>query len=420
MKYGLFILLLYTHSGIAQMADTLSLKACQDEAIAHFPLLKQQELLQQVSQLRRENIQADYLPKLNLNGQATYQSDVIQFPLSMPGAELPELPKERWQVSLDINQPIYSGGGRAARQLLEEQQLAIDMQQQEVNIQQLKPMVQQSYFSILLARQSEEILLGTRDLLQDKLKTVEAGLRGGVALPADALRLRSKIARLEQQLAELTARENAALHTLSTLTGFEITEATALRTPEVSIANTNIDRPELELLALQSQNLGAQSQLISTENKPMLSAFAQGGFGYPNPLNFFEINTSPYYQAGVRLQWKFMDWGSIKRKREEVSLQQQILSTEEENLERNIRIQLEQQEADMSRYQQLLEQDEEIISMMQQIRQYASRQLDQGIITPTDYLDDVHEEQKARLNHSLHYIQLIQAKVAYLTEKGLY
>ncbi|MDF9798280.1 outer membrane protein TolC [Catalinimonas alkaloidigena] len=420
MKYGIFILLLYAHSGIAQMADTIGLKACQDEAIARFPLLKQQDLLRQASQLRRENTLADYLPRLSLNGQVTYQSDVIQFPLGMPGTELPELPKERWQAYLDINQPIYSGGSRAARQSLEEQQLAIDIQQKEVNIQQLKPRVQQSYFSILLARQSEEILKTTTKLLLDKLRSVEAGVRGGVALPADALRLRSEIAKLKQQMAELSARENAAMQTLSTLTGFDITEATALRTPVINITDPEIDRPELELLTLQSRKLGAQSQLIGTDNKPKISVFAQGGLGYPNPLNFFEINTSPYYQAGVRMQWQFMDWGRTQRKQEEVSIQQQIISTEEENLERNIRIRLEKQEADISRYQQLMEQDEEIISMMEEVRQYASRQLDQGIITPTEYLDDVHEEQKARLNHSLHQIQLIQAQVAYLTEKGIY
>lgn len=421
MKHGIFLILtLLSFGAFAQQGSTLSLQEVQQLAELHFPLLRQDDLQRQSHVLRQQNIKAAYLPDISLKGTASYQSEVVQLPFSMPGVENPELPNERWQLFLDISQPIYTGGSKTIRQALEEQQLAIDLQQQQISLQQLKPLVLQQYFSVVLSRQSEEILQSTRQLLAEKLQTLEAAVRGGIALPSEVLRVRSEISRLEQLLEETAARQLASLQSLSLLTGTNISEETAFLLPEFSQQADGLDRPELQLFTMQSDQLASRSRLLQTQLKPALSAFAQGGLGYPNPFNFFDASTSPYYQAGLRLQWQFWDWHKTSREQQQLSLQQQMLDAQQSNLERNIRIRLEQLEADMARYQAMIRQDEELIGLQQEIRQYASRQLDQGVITSTDYLNDVHAEQTARLNYSLHQMQLVQAQIAYLTEKGIY
>ena len=60
-----------------------------------------------------------------------------------------------------------------------------------------------------------------------------------------------------------------------------------------------IDRPEQELFQLQRNLILAQSDLITAARKPKLSAFAQAGIGYPNPLNLLDNNPAPYGLIGA-------------------------------------------------------------------------------------------------------------------------
>ncbi|MCB0469375.1 MAG: TolC family protein, partial [Flavobacteriaceae bacterium] len=47
-------------------------------------------------------------PQLNLEAQATYQSDVTEVPL--PNSPIEPLNKDQYRATLSINQLIYNGG----------------------------------------------------------------------------------------------------------------------------------------------------------------------------------------------------------------------------------------------------------------------------------------------------------------------
>jgi hypothetical protein len=105
--------------------STLSLEYCYEQAIRSYPLSKQKELLNSKSNLKIANLKKNFLPEINLNSQATYQSEVTEISISMPEITLPtnpptpinipdpdtpELPKDQYKLTLDINQLIYDGG----------------------------------------------------------------------------------------------------------------------------------------------------------------------------------------------------------------------------------------------------------------------------------------------------------------------
>jgi hypothetical protein len=62
--------------------------------------------------------------------------------------------------------------------------------------------------------------------------------------------------------------------------------------------------------------------------------------------------------------------------------------------------------------------DEEIIDLREQVKKASLAQLDNGIITPDDYLRVVNEEDLARQSLIIHQIQLLQAQINYQTTLG--
>jgi hypothetical protein len=75
------LLLLLTVSVFSQ--EKITLEECYDLVNKNYPLAKQTELLSEQNKLDVSVIKASKLPQLDFSAQATYQSDVIEFPISL-------------------------------------------------------------------------------------------------------------------------------------------------------------------------------------------------------------------------------------------------------------------------------------------------------------------------------------------------
>lgn len=62
--------------------DSITLENCYVLSRQNYPLLKQQRILETIKDYTIENLSKGYLPNLSINGQASYQSDVTELPLS--------------------------------------------------------------------------------------------------------------------------------------------------------------------------------------------------------------------------------------------------------------------------------------------------------------------------------------------------
>jgi len=400
-------------------ADTLSLAQAFNLAEVNFPLLRQQDYNNALARVNLEKLEINYLPSLHLSGQATYQSEVVSFPFNLPNAEPLQLPKERFQVTLDVNQTLYDGGSTRAMKQLEKDQNLVNNQQVQVDIHQLKQTVSSVYFAALLSAQQKEILLQNLDLLETKSETMQAAVTGGIVLESDLLKLEAEILKLEQQISQVELNRKSSLQVLEILMGKPLDRGIKLEMPRPEIKEADeTSRPEITLLDLQQQTLQSKNALTRSQYAPKLSAFVQGGVGYPNPLNFFDDELSPFYLAGVRTQWNLWSWNKSAREIQVNKIQSQQISNRKENLERNISIAMEKQKYEIDKLQQLLQKDAEIINKYKKIRLLTSSQLDQGIITTSEYLEQVNNETQAMLNQQFHEIQLNQSKINYQLEKG--
>jgi outer membrane protein TolC len=428
MRATLLLLLLGLAAAPAAAQDTLHLSALQDAALAHDPRARQLALQEQASRLRLGNLAAAWLPSLAANGQATYQSEVASIPVRIPGAEIPEPPKDRYALTLDAEQLLYDSGALRGRRGVEAARLAAERAQLEAALFPLRAEVNAAFFQALLAdaRLAEAAVL--IDDLEARLALVRAQAKNGAALPGDTAAVRAELLRALQSRDAAAAGRRAALAVLSELTGVPVADADALALPELGAAAARVraeagDRapqlhPQYAVYAAQREQLARQSAALRARTGPRLSAFGQLGYGRPG-LAQFTRDFHDYWMAGLRLHWQPWDWRTTARQREELDVQRQIVTTEAAALTARLERQVQDALATIDRLERALELDEQIVVLREQVERQARAQLAERVITPSAYIDVRTDLQNARLAWRQHRIELEQARAQYLTTLGV-
>ena len=403
-----------------QSVSNLTIDDCLEKALAKHPLQQQPALLRTASEVRLDKIETTRMPSLEWKGLGSFQSEVVQFPFEMPGVPGIDLPLYRLQTYVDASYVLSDGGMREAQKSLETAQLAAQEQQVKVELDKIKPMVTQSYFQILLLREQKNILRQSRQILQNKSQQLEAGLRHGVVLESDVHKLTVEDLRLQSEIDQIQGQIEGALATLEQLVGEPLDTATRLVVPslEKSAWNLPAPRPEFELFVQQKQAVLARESLIMASKKPKLAAFAQAGLGAPNPLNFFDESLSPYGILGVNFSWKITDWKQADRDRQLLSLQTKIIENQKDNFNHQLEVQSQQYQSQFAALEKVIARDLEIVQLQETILEQISAQLDHGVITTTEYIEQVNQTTLARLQQEAHLIQLQQTKASYLILRG--
>jgi outer membrane protein TolC len=171
------------------------------------------------------------------------------------------------------------------------------------------------------------------------------------------------------------------------------------------------------MFSLQQNKLDASRKLLGVKTIPHLFAFGQLGYGRPG-FDMLKNEFTDFYIVGAKLNWNFWDWNHTKKEKEILGIQNDILNTQKETFDKNIRIDLENKKAAITKAAKLIIGDEEIIGLRKKITTESSSQLDHGVITSTEYLSNLNAESQAELNLEIHKIQLIKAKIDYQATLG--
>ncbi|MDT8393136.1 MAG: TolC family protein [Bacteroidales bacterium] len=434
-KFILVFAALTTGIVYGQMPDTLSLYACHELALKSFPTSGNSDLLSAASEIRQKRLNTNYLPQVQLNGQATYQSDVTKVDVEIPpfyipppidmqftpaSPETPVPSNDQYKFTMDIYQVIYDGGITGKQKKVDQASYEIEKQQVEVEMHKLKENINQVYFSIIIMQENKKLLAVLLNELNTKLDDLQVALKNGVALQADADVLRAEIIRIEQQINETEIQKDAFVRILGKLISIELPSDIVLRLPVNNITGKVIDpaRPELQLFDTQRLMLEESKGLISSTWMPRLSGFGQLGYGNPG-LNFLENKWTPYYIVGARLNWKIWNWNQNKKDKQILGLRQDIVDRNRQAFGKNLTMSLDQHQADIRKYEQLISRDKEVIALRKNIAQTASSQLDNGVITPSDYVSRLNEQAQALLNLEIHKVKLEKARIDYLTTLGI-
>lgn len=412
------LLLLMLSLQVTAQDPVLPLDSAQQQARQNYPLLRQQEVQDNITRLQLRNIRTNYLPQVELNGQATYQSAVTSIPIKLPNVDIPELSKDQYKATIDVKQLIYDGGATASQRELQLTQQQAENQKTEVELYKLRQQVLQVYFNALLWNEH----IAAREQMMAEMKQrkerLQAGVNNGTVLASQVDQLQAELLKTDQQLFEAKTGRTAAYKVLSLLTGRDVPESTRLELPAaMQEKNNELNRPELRLFKLQSDVLQQQSKLTGTRAMPKVSAFAQGGYGRPG-LNMLENKFDFYYLAGLRLNWTLWNWRYNRTERAIIREQEQSIKTQSDAFELNTRVQLQQQSSEITNLMGAIGKDKEIVELRTRIKDVSAAQLDNGVLTVHDYLTDLNAETQAVIARKTHEIQLVYATLYYQVIKG--
>lgn len=403
----------------AQGLNKLDLQQAYDLSQKNYPVIKQKDLIKRTSAISIENLQKAFLPQVSLSGQATYQSDVTEVPIKVPGFNIESPSKDQYKVVADINQLIYDGGAIKEQKALQELNASVEDQKVEVELYKLKERINQLYLGILyLDEQLKQVDLVKADI-QTGIKRVGAQVQNGVAFKSNLNMLKAELLKADQRAIEIKSSRKGFTDALSLFIGQTLGENVQLDKPVINTVSIGeaITRPELKLYNEQTKLIGQQDRLITAKNLPKTSLFAQGGYGRPG-LNMLKNDFDLYYVGGVRFNWSLGGLYTKKKEREQVELNKKIVDIQKETFLLNTNTQLKQEESTINKLQQLVASDNEIIDLRKSVTDAAKAQLENGVITANDYLKEVNAEDQARQSLITHQVQLLQAQINYQTISG--
>lgn len=399
-----YIFLLFI--GLINAQETITIEQCYQWSRENYPLIKKQELIKKAEQYTTENALKGWLPQVNITAQATYQNDVTQFPVKLPNMNVEPLSKDQYKVFADVSQTIYDGGNIRNQKNLAKIQSEVQNIQTEVELDKLKERINQIYFGILLTDKQLLQLKLTKSDINEGIKKAEAQLKNGVIFRSNLDVLKAELVKLEQREIELKSVKQSFSQMLSYFIKKSLDENTQLQTPEKTLVTETNNRSELKLFDAQKSLIETQKKLINTKNTPKLGAFFQGGYGKPG-FNMLKNEFDTFYIAGVRLNIPITGFYTKKNDLQLLDNQSQDIEIQRENFLFNQNFTEIQQKNDLDKIQNLIDKDDELITLRKSIKKASLAQLENGVITTNDYLREVTAEEQAILTKITHEIQYL-------------
>jgi outer membrane protein TolC len=240
-----------------------------------------------------------------------------------------------------------------------------------------------------------------------------------VLLASNADILEAELLKLGQRIDESDIAIISAYKVLSILVGAEISPDTMLdqSSPEIDLALNGRDRLEYSLFSLQQEKAESMKMLSSSRLMPRLMAYGQAGYGKP-ALDMLKNEFNDFYIIGARLSWNIWNWNRTKNEKSILDMNRNIIASNRDVFTQNLSIELVRKQSEIDRYSKLIEKDQQIADIRMKIMVTYSSQLQNGIITSTEYITELRSETEALLNLRIHQVQLLRAKYDYLATAG--
>jgi hypothetical protein len=389
-----------------------------------YPSLRDGALLQDIYGLESERLDKNELPTIQWKSEARLQSESASLDPG-EGVMLPfeiDLPLYSVRTYLEAQYLIIDGNITNVQKTIKEIELQAKLQKIEVDRFALRDRINVLATGIVVLREQAELFDISLDNLDSRRQKVEAAVEYGTALESELKRIDVRKIELEAQRENILYRIKGLVATLSDLIGKDLSDEVRLIFPEMGnpLLIPGIDRPEMEFFSLQKNAIMARSELIDVQLAPKLSAFAQAGVGYPNPVNFLQDEIAPYGIAGLQFQWQITDWNKSKLDKEILQLEAAKVQNVENTFDFNLRSREAQYRSDIERISNLIAREHQIAGLQKEILDQLAVQLDEGVITSAEYIDQVNEELRARQQLIVHQVELLNTQLKFWSERGAF
>lgn len=445
----------------AGSGDTLRLETLHETAWRLDPRARQIDLHGRAARARLQRIGSRRLPQLELQGRATYQTQVPTAPSTEAVGGLPtdvatpEPPRDRYDLALELEQLLYDGGGVSGRESVERARLAERRSETRSSLYGLREELDRAYFTALLQQERAEQLRLLREDLDARRRLVAARVREGSLVPAQLAAVDAERVRVEQDLDEAETGRRAALGRLSRLLDRRIGTGDVLSLPDLSAATDAVlkrldahaagpsgaerarptgraedppeggaatapwsGRPEWTHFERVGERLAAEAALARAENRPRVSAFARGAVGRPG-LDFLDDAFGPYASVGVRMRWSFFDGGGSDAADRALRFESRIVEAEQAALGEALRRRADAVVSEIDRIRRALASDDRLVELREQQLRTAERRLEEGVTLPDAFVERRTDAFEARVRRRAHRVQLAEARARLLRTLGV-
>lgn len=400
----------------ATPSAAITLDECRRMATENYPMVKQYGLVEMSTDYSISNAKRNYLPRISISAQATYQSEVVEFSpeiqnmFSTFGVNYAGIDKDQYRATIELQQNIWDGGISKAQRKKAEAEGTSSARSIETEIYSVNERIDQLYFGILILKARQEQNIKLRELLKSNCDKIEGMLRNGTATQSDYDAVRAEQLAAEQDYRRITASCKAYCNMLSLFTGKEITPDTEFILPEaIYDPDAENRRPELSLIDARISELDAEEFALKRASNPKIGAFAQGFYGNTG-LNMFKDMTehrwSANYIVGIKLQWDISQYYTRRNTKNKITLARQQLQNNKETFLFNSDIKKKEIEGEIDKMHEIMRKDDEIIKLRRAVREAAESKYRNGVIYISDLLREITLENNAEINGKLNRIEL--------------
>ena len=398
---------------LSKSQDTIRLSDLYKDIITSNPISRISGSIDSIYQFKKNNIKVNYLPKLDLNGTATYQSDVTALDISIPipGFSVPSADKDQYKLTLDVSQLIWDGGATKSRLELEERNRILEKNKIDVELFNLKDRLTTLYFNLLILDVAKNQLDLMKVDLGKRIEELEVGVKAGTVLPSTLDALKAEQLKLMQSLDAIPAQKWSLISSINAITGKTIADNSTFIVPNPTLLdNLTCMRPELSGFTYQKDIMSASSDLVSRKRYPIIAGFIQGGYGKPG-MNMLSNKWDTFYLFGAKLSWNIWDWNSSSREKQQIKVQKGVIDQRIYSYLDTYNAQISGLKTEIDKLNKQLEKDFQIIDLLHGVTERSASLLKNGSITSANFIIDFNAESKARLDMELRKISLAMQKV---------
>lgn len=445
--YWMAALLLSIQTIQAQLSDPV-LKHLIDKAYEKSSAVKINEIRIQQTQIDRRTAKQTYLPKASVNTTYTRLNDDILFPTDMEtlllgtqrllikeavglpfNSQLPSSIKLKpvpaiqekniFKVTANSQIVVFSGGKvPLALKAIKRQENVLRISNEKERIQLIAEIVN-TYDQLSLVLASEKVLSSSAELLNEQNRFAENAIRNGLAIPLERQKVELAQERLHVKQVEFTSNKNILLEKLLQLTGIPIEQLAKLH-PDLQPILMNADslketeRTEIKLLNEAIAATEYKRKMELTDYIPKVALFGQYEFRKKD-LSLLD----PVWYAGIRLQWNIFDGFTAKNNAEKSSLDKQFYREQQQQVTELYDLAVTKATYEWKTANQKISMAQQQFSLATKIKDFVSKQYQNGLTTLTELLNAYNELEKTGLDLQSAYYEQRKVTIQLLQYKGI-
>lgn len=411
MKNRFLFLSLFFISFIS--AQKITLEEIRELALKKSPLFDKDSINFKKNTFEKEEANQFYLPKIVVNANATYQSDVTEFPDLFPGISFEKLPKDNYNLNVEIQQLLFDGGKTKKIKQLSDQQLIIDEYSNAINKRILKEKITVLFFQSIMVNKKKEILLEWLATLNKQKVILEEQIKEGISFKGDLYQIQIEILNIKQQIDEVDSDVKKIKEILTILSGVEFSENT-----ELVFQNENetdfhqLERSENHIFEGQEKKMDLNIKLLNREFLPQLFLFGKYGYGRPN-FNLLNPNFDNYYIFGLKMNWNISSFYLNKVKKNKILLQKKEIYYQKDIFNQDLEISLVSKKSDIYKIEKKIISLKEKEILEEKRCTIAKVQYENGIIPLINFLNEITRLYELKVNIQTVQIELLKEKQLY-------